>query len=306
MIIELSSCRGEMNIKLSSFYNMSEENIDYEEPEEEYGRKMIIINNLKHKHIYLSIKPSETSEECEDANIQCKTRLMYLMYYYSTTQANFEISSVNETLEYQTLGRGKIKLIIPKISSRNIWGDYRDFQEYKFDLFITTNEERFSSMGSVCYLTRYIDEVDPSKRFRDIKLVNNKEYTTPNLDYRETYYINILARNPTSGEIITFNPIEVVNGGYFPWPLWQSFLYYIIIAFVCAGIGYLIKQIYVKYTNSGYSPVVSNDFGRNDGYERADGYQRPNVNIEMPNIKKGEYSSDKVKYANLSEDENNL
>ena len=306
MIIELSSCRGEMNIKLSSFYNMSEENIDYEEPEEEYGRKMIIINNLKHKHIYLSIKPSETSEECEDANIQCKTRLIYLMYYYSTTQANFEISSVNETLEYQTLGRGKIKLIIPKISSRNIWGDYRDFQEYKFDLFITTNEERFSSMGSVCYLTRYIDEVDPSKRFRDIKLVNNKEYTTPNLDYRETYYINILARNPTSGEIITFNPIEVVNGGYFPWPLWQSFLYYIIIAFVCAGIGYLIKQIYVKYTNSGYSPVVSNDFGRNDGYERADAYQRPNVNIEMPNVKKGEFSSDKVKYANLSEDETKL
>ena len=306
MVIELSSCRGEINFKLSSFFNMSEENIEYEEPEEEYGRKMIIINNLKQKHVYISIKPSETSEECEDANIQCKTRLSYLMYYYSTTKSNFEISSVNETLEYKPLGRGKIKLIIPKISSRNIWGQFRDFNEYKFDIFITTNEERFSSMGSVCYLTRYIDEVDPRKIYRDIRLINNKEYTTPTLDYRETYYINILARNSKSGEIITFNPIEVINGGYFPWPLWQSLLYYVIIAFVCAGIGYLIKQIYIKYKNSGYNPIGNNDFGRRDGYERADGYQRPNVNIEMPNIKKGEYSSDKVKYANLSEDENKL
>ena len=58
---------------------------------------------------------------------------------------------MNETLEYKPLGRGKIKLIIPKISSRNIWGQFRDFNEYKFDIFITTNEERFSSMGSVCY-----------------------------------------------------------------------------------------------------------------------------------------------------------
>ena len=126
---------------------------------------------------------------------------------------------MNETLEYKPLGRGKIKLIIPKISSRNIWGQFRDFNEYKFDIFITTNEEGFSSMGSVCYLTRYIDEVDPRKIYRDIRLINNKEYTTPTLDYRETYYINILARNSISGEIISFNPIEVVNGGYFPWLL---------------------------------------------------------------------------------------
>ena len=113
MVIELSSCSGELNYKLSSFYNMSEENIDYEEPEEEYGRKMIIIKNLKQKHIYLSIKPSEMNEECEDSYSQCKTRLSYLMYYYSTTESNFLISSINETLEYQSMGRGKVKLIIP-------------------------------------------------------------------------------------------------------------------------------------------------------------------------------------------------
>ena len=58
----------------------------------------------------------------------------------------------------------------------------------------------------------------PSKRYTEIKLVNNKEYTTASLDYRETYYINILSKNPTNGEIITFNPIEIVNGGYFPCP----------------------------------------------------------------------------------------
>ena len=306
MVIELSSCSGELNYKLSSFYNMSEENIDYEEPEEEYGRKMIIIKNLKQKHIYLSIKPSEMNEECEDSYSQCKTRLSYLMYYYSTTESNFLISSINETLEYQSMGRGKVKLIIPKISSRNIWGGYRDYNDYKFDLFLTTNESHFSSMGSVCYLSRYIDEVDPFSIYRDITLKNNKEFTTLKLNYYETYYINILARNSITGEIITFNPIEVPNGGYFPWPLWQTILYYIIIAFICAGIGYFIKQIYLKFKNGDYSPVNNNDFGRRDGYERADGYQRPNVNIEMPNIKKDEYSSDKVKYANLSEDENKL
>ena len=80
-----------------------------------YGRKMTIIYNLKYKHIYILIKPSEKSEDCEDVNIKCKTRLNFLMYYYSNTKSNLEISSVNETLEYQPLGIGKIKLIITKI-----------------------------------------------------------------------------------------------------------------------------------------------------------------------------------------------
>ena len=86
----------------------------------------------------------------------------------------------------------------------------------------------------------------------------------------------------------------------------KSFLYYLILTLICAGIGYLIKQIYIKYQNNGYNPISNNDFERRDGYERDAGYKRPNVNIEMTNIKKGEFSSDKVKYANLSEDENNL
>ena len=76
---ELLLCRGEIDFKLYSFYYMSEENIEYEEPEEEYCWKMIIINILKQKHIYISIKPSETSEEYENEIIQCKTRLSYLL-----------------------------------------------------------------------------------------------------------------------------------------------------------------------------------------------------------------------------------
>ncbi len=300
MVIEISSCRGDFEYKISSNYNMSVNDIIYEENEEN-GRKVIILKKLKEKHVYFSIKASSHNDECEEERkSQCNQRLSYLMYYYSTTKSNFEVSYVDEDLTYVPIKQG-VKIIIPQISARNIKGEIRDFSEYKFDLFLTLHEDRLSSMGSICYLTRYIDEVDPLRFYRDINIENNEYYVK--LDYSTTYYINILARNVMTGEIITFSPIIVKSGGYLSNSFWKSLFYYLFLCFLLVGIGYLIKILYEKYLKGNLLNFGGSEFNRNNsGYERADGYQRPGFNVEMPSIK----TSDKQKYSTLSEDENKL
>ena len=103
-----------IHYKISSNYNMSVSDIKYEENEEN-GRKVIILKKLKEKHVYFSLKASSHNDECEEERKpQCNKRLSYLMYYYSTTKSNFEVSYVDEDLTYVPIKQG-VKIIIPQL-----------------------------------------------------------------------------------------------------------------------------------------------------------------------------------------------
>ena len=135
-----------------------------------------LIKDFDNKHIYLSIEPSETNEDCIDyKGKKCVIKFSYIMYYYTTNSEDYQISIINENITYSSLNNG-IKIIVPKISNTDIYGDLREFNKFKFDAFITTNETELNKMQSICYLSKLFGENDEQITYRNFKLDKNNLY----------------------------------------------------------------------------------------------------------------------------------
>ena len=297
MIIEISSCIGNYTFKLSSTYEFDEEDIDYDEFDD-YGKKVITINDLNKKHVYLLIEPSEKNDDCIDnKGKKCTVNFSYILYYYTTTLEDYKVSIINENITYYPLNNG-IKITIPKISNVDFNGDLREFNKFKFDAFFTSNQSELKKMQSICYLSKLFKENYEQRTFRNFKLDKNNSYLFKNLILNQTYYMNILATNQKTGEIIAFKPIILEKKNVFT--LKNIFYFILIVIFSYIGFEILKKLfifIYNKYTSS-----QSYNYNNNNGYSRSvsnEGYQRPGMNIEMPSMKLG--FSDKIKYTNLSD-----
>ena len=98
MIIQLHSCAGKMSYKLSKSiidYDNNPNDIPMQSSTDEYGRSKFLVDNLKDKHLYLSIKSSQNPIDCssgkeKDSNgTECSKELSYLIYYYSLTDHEY-------------------------------------------------------------------------------------------------------------------------------------------------------------------------------------------------------------------------
>ena len=238
MIIEISTCSGDYEFSLSNNITLETGNLKYVESIEN-GRKIIIIENLKDKdkHIYLSIWPKKNM-----IFFQKKQYLSYLLFYYSTSENNYQISFSESTLTYKPIRNGGIKMIIPPIKGRDHNNNIVDIGDYVFSAFITINPEYYNHMESVCYLTRYFDKVDPKKFFRNVHINNNNEINIKDIKKGQSYYVNILAKNSKTNELITFKPIVVIYGNSL-FSYWKIAALVISIIFVVIGLIYLIKRI---------------------------------------------------------------
>ena len=295
MIIEISSCIGNYTFKLSSTYDFEEEDIEYDSYDD-YGKKIISINDLNKKHIYLSIEPNGKNDDCIDyKGKKCTIDFSYILYYYTTTLEDYQISIINDNITYSSLSNG-IKITIPKISKLDFNGDLREFNKFKFDAFFTSNQSELKKMQSICYLSKLFEENYEQKTFRNFKLDKNNSYLFKNFILNQTYYMNILATNQKTGEIIAFKPIILEKKSVFNFK--NILIFILIIIFSYIGFEILKKvliYIYNKYQNSQSYNYNNNGYSRSVSNE---GYQRPGMNIEMPSMKLG--FSDKIKYTNLS------
>ena len=310
MVIEISSCSGEYTFRLSSTYEFELEDIHYEENDEN-GKKIITIENLKNKHVYLSIEPIETNEECEENKGRtCTINFSYMMYYYTTTLEDYEQSIIYDNITYSSINNG-IKITIPTISKLDFNGEIREFKTYKFDAFITTDENELKKMQSICYLSKLFEENEEQRTFKNFKLDKNNSYFIKDINLNQTYYLNILARNHRTGEIIAFRPIILEKKSFFSslgFPSFKTLIYLLvlcIILYICYNyLGEFVMNICSKFGNKqrdNYNSSYNRNY--NEGYQRPgfsnEGYQRPGMNIEMPSMKLG--FSDKIKYTNLSD-----
>ena len=85
MIVQINSCSGAYDIKFSSkIINSEEDNINdiqYKILSRKFGRNIYILDELKSKHIYLTIKSRQNEQECNSGlikdsfNIQCSNEL---------------------------------------------------------------------------------------------------------------------------------------------------------------------------------------------------------------------------------------
>ena len=101
-------------------------------------------------------------------------------------------------------------------------------------------------MESVCYLSSNFDSVDPLQYYRDVQLNKNNQIRV-RLNANTEYYVNILAQNIRTNEMITFKPIIVFVSNKYDIPF--GLIFFLIIFIIIAALIYL----YLKKRNTNLS-----------------------------------------------------
>ncbi len=298
MIIQLHSCSGQFDFKLSKKivdYDNNPNDIPVTSNTDEYGRKKYLIDNLRDKHLYLSIKSAQLPQDCNSGkekdsnNVECSKELSYLIYYYSLTDHEYTTKKLDLHLKYRTI-KGKhwqLNVYVPPLSGRDIFNNIRDKKDIEYNLFYTRNITLRDRLDNICYLSQVLNRNFSVLNFTDIlkgNIINvirnidldfNNEYILINLGPEQTIYLNILARNLKTNELIAYIPIE----GKTTKPisrkkkLFISFLVIILLALVIYVTFSYIKE---KIEKSGYedlrNPKVVTEMGsinsNKGGYQR--------------------------------------
>jgi hypothetical protein len=254
MVIEISSCQGEYSFKIQDHLITgvnTDVSVNYYDKKEN-GKHTIYVDNLKSSSYYLSIEARESDIACKmknkgKTNINCGNDLSYMMYYYTDYEHSIKLPKVNKFLTYTPYGKGRIKIEIPEIITRDIYDREKDIKDFKFDVFATRKKEYFDKLGNVCFLSRFVPSENTVFYLEDMKVSNKKALIISGLGYRNQYYIGVLVQNINTRELIAFDPIVIWSGGYLPFPLWQTILTnLIIVVLVIAIIVYIKKYRTVK------------------------------------------------------------
>ena len=81
---------------------------------------------------------------------------------------------MNSTFEYESYGRGAIKLKLPEMKDKDVQGRHRDQSNYTYNVFISTNKEEFELMESVCYLRTMNNATTNKLLNQNTKILNEK------------------------------------------------------------------------------------------------------------------------------------
>ena len=271
MIIQINSCSGDYDIKISSKIVNSNENtndIPYKRLSRKYGRKIFVLNNLKHKHIYLSIKPKNNRKECNNINnsTKCPTELSYLLHYYSATEQQYNNAEpIRKMIANKGKKEGQIVLTLPKLREFDYHNNYIDKNYMEYNLFWSHNKNFSSHMESICYLGRLLEKNDEKdiNIIKNIQLNDKNQLVFENVDYEKIIYINVLARNLKSNELILYHPIkgivEMTN------TFSKKIFYFIAIFFLCIII-FISYRYYQKekYNFIGYRLANNSDNQKDD------------------------------------------
>ena len=301
MIIQLHSCSGIFDFKLSRTivdYDNNPNDIHTLNDIDIYGHSRYIVDDLKDKHLYLSIKSAQPPKECggkggDKKNLQCSNELSYLIYYYTLTEKEFSIKRQNLVLKTRKV-RGQnfqFQLIVPPLKGRDILNNIREKNDIEYNLFWTNNITLKDKLDNICYLSQILNKNDNIifsdfingniiNVVRNIKLDENNEYSINNVGFENNIYVNILARNLKTNELIAYVPLSGVININISATQIKNIIIYILIASFAVVILYLIykyikKKVLLKEYEYIKNPKVVTEMGTintNKG-----GYQRINL-----------------------------
>ena len=247
LIIEISSCYGQYQINIQDELitkdNLNKGSIKYSEFDN-HGKKTIIIDDISSKHYYLSVSSKQDDFICKIHRVDpenCGNNLSYLFYYYTAYKGLFFLNDIDKWITHQPFGNGKIKLDLPFIITNDLEMNKKEIKDYKFDVFATKNKDETYRMGSVCYLSRIESNKSHIFKIESMTVFNKTSLILKDLDFGSTYYINVLAQNIKTKELITFQPIEVFTGGIRPL-IWRALTFLIII-----GLTIILLYFFYKY-----------------------------------------------------------
>ena len=285
MVIQIHTCAGKYNYKISKKiidYDNNPNDISVSQSSDEYGRSKYLIENLRDKHIYLSIKSAQNPNECsdgKDANGEiCANELSYLIYYYSLTDLEYSSKKQNLLLSSNINERentNQIKIRMMPLSGMDRYKNIREQYSIEYNLFYTNDKSLKSKLDNLCYLSQILSITDQNNFngttvnnmsvIKNIELDERNEYLINNLEdlnITKEMHVNILARNLKTNELIAYVPLSIIlespSGGFK-----KFFISVLIIALL----------ILVVYVTLNYLKAKAED-----------GFQFPNKVVEMGTI----------------------
>ena len=275
LIIEISTCNGnyEINIQENLIIkeNVNEKSIKYNEINYN-GKKIIVVENINKKHYYLSVKSKRNGRLCKIMNIPeelCGNNLAYLFYYYTAFSEHFSFQEVDKWIVQHPYGVGKVKIDLPLIITNDIENNRKDINDFKFDVFATKYADYVSRMGSICYLSRLIPNVTKVFKIENLAIENKTSLILKDLEPGCKYYINILAQNIKTKELISFRPFEVYAGSI-KVAFWKTIYFAIIVGLFIILIYYIYKYrmtkdelIFIKGDAVPRNEYETNNYGYN-------------------------------------------
>jgi hypothetical protein len=309
MIIEISSCQGDFKYVITESPPLDKESYTQLEvrkiPSDIYylnGKTIITIRNLEKKEYYLILfgadtfdlfrdeKNDENKEKTKD-NKDTNNDIDLLFVYYTINEKNYNYLVTIDLLNIESK-ENSIKINIPELKKRDTSGREKYADSMNYTLIISDQKKDFTHMSSTCYLTK-MQQSNLMNKMENINIEYNKDnnaFIIEGLKGGETYYMNILAKNVLTGEIITYRPVMVL----FPKSskilkiVGTIFLSVIILIFLCIAF-----RIYRKYRIQ----KMQLDFVREEKEKEKDSLDKKigdSKNIDLDYIKKN--------YNNLTEE----
>ena len=280
LIIEISTCFGnyEINIQkeLITKENINKQSLPYES-QDYNGKKIIILENIQSKHYYLNVRSKKNKILNKIGKKRNQTEignnLMYLIYYYTAYSENFNFQEIDKWIIHRPYGKGQIKLDLPLIITNDLETNKKQISDYKFDVFATKDKDYTSKMGSICYLSRLIPDENKIFKVESMSIENKTSLILKDLIPGNRYYINVLAQNLKTKEMITFHPIEVFTGGFHP--IYRHLIRTIFV--ICLFVGVLYFAYQYKKTKDELIFLKGDTYPKTEKEIRNMGYESPNV-----------------------------
>jgi len=214
----MSSCIGDFSYEISDLMNFGSDDIKSVEHVEENsnGRKNVKVSlkDNKSENFYLTLfaKDSGNKECYKDMNgaYVCEDLTVVMFNYYTTNAEKYKNSF--------SLGKGSI--IIDEINSDSVnieWNKNLEKTDKDITLanaiykvYVSDELHDFEHMESVCYLSR----LNKNETLVETKDLADKIHATiSNLKTDNKYYINVLAKNLDTNDVIAFQPVEIITRG---------------------------------------------------------------------------------------------
>ena len=274
-VIEISACKGQFDADLMNEINYFNDEKDGKkinvDKKYQQGRLMLTGHNLKSENYYLGIWGSKNDENSFENNnnnnnnnsylnkpMEYSNEVEYLLYYFTTNNKNYVYSSVESYINPIYLKNGDIKLEISKMKIKNSVGNLVEMKnvDLSYEIVVSTNINDFSYMSSICYLSKMKNSTQNYKTY-----VKDNEIYISGLKSSTKYFINIIIRNPISGELITLTP-TIIETKPFKLPIAYIIIAIIIVIILVIVIcyyrsEYLITKAELKYEQNDVRNIAS-------------------------------------------------
>ena len=255
IIIEISSCKGDFKYAITDIPPLDTESYnqlkkrEVESNDNHYnGKTIITIKNVKVKQYYLMLfgKKNELDIFIDDEKEEKTSEVDVLFYYYTINERQYNYLVTQDSLIYESKDNfNSIELKLPELKKRDIFGKENIADNINYTVIVSNNKKDLLYMESTCYLTKLEQKRKIHNEFDYLNIeIDKKSNIIKVKEFKsgQSYYLNVLAKNEKTGEIITYKMVIINISSSFKMSKIIIYIFLIITILVCLYIAFILYR----------------------------------------------------------------